>query len=71
MTEKQMNKMGFFKGWGDRYDKYCDGRVIEIRVDKEDDLNSVWNKIYDDVFKQGEEAGRSNKSEEIKTALGL
>lgn len=71
MTEKQMNKLGFYKEGGDRYIKYCDARVMEIRVRKEDEMRDVWNKIFDNVFEQGVEAGERIKSEQIKTALGL
>lgn len=71
MTEKQMEKMGFYKSHGDKYIKWCDARDIEIKVTKEDDERDVWNKIYDVIFDFGVERGKLQKSEEIKTALGL
>lgn len=71
MTEKQMNKLGFYKQSGNIYVKQCDAREIRIRVDKFDDLRDVWNQIYNDIFAQGVEAGALGKAEQIKTALGL
>lgn len=71
MTEKQMNKMGFFKNFGNKYLRWCDAREIEISVNSYDDERAIWNKIFDYIHERGMEDGRTQKSEEIKTALGL
>lgn len=71
MTEKQLNKIGLFRSYGNSYGRWHGGVLVDIRINKEDTLDTVWDKIYDAIYKIGHRDGRDEKIREIKKILDI